>query len=124
MTIDGIDITTLGFRLVKLENRHDLPARKTVLSVAGTSAAEIVFRGRKITAVVRGKFATTAALVAASKGVETLLKSQLKHLVDVTERNILFIAVAADGFSARTWMREKLAEITITFHLIEDELVS
>lgn len=78
MTVNGIDISTFGFRLLKVDGLFSLPRRKRTLKYTGFKESDIVLDPRSVTVEIAGKFQDTAGMIAGVNGIKTeLLKGKI-----------------------------------------------
>ncbi len=78
MTVNGIDISTFGFRLLKIDGLFSLPTRKRTLKYTCFDKTDIVFDPRSVTVEIAGKFQDTVSMIAGVNGIKTeLLKGKI-----------------------------------------------
>ena len=119
MTIDTINISTFGLAILNLEGYYDLPARKKILSDAGTEAKDIRFEGKAATVTLLGRFTSTADLVSKLNAFETLLKTSLKHAIVLIGHGLSFTGVFATGFEVTSFNGGKIVKITLPITITE-----
>lgn len=74
MIVNGIDISTWGFRFLRLNDGLGFPGRKPTTRFAGVEQNEIVLKTRFLRAEIIGRFADTAGLVSAINSLKAELE--------------------------------------------------
>jgi hypothetical protein len=98
MTIDGVNISAFGMKVLNLDDYYSLPARKKILAEPGTEAKDIVFQPQTATIKLLGRVADTTDLLTKLEAFETLIKSSLKHDVVLMARGESFVGVFDRGY--------------------------
>lgn len=75
MIIDGTNISSYGFQLLRVDGFLDLPKRKNTTKEIGFEQTDIVFGVRRLTVQLIGKFNDTASMVS---GVVALKNELMK----------------------------------------------
>lgn len=99
MTIDTVDISTYGFRLMKTLDLLSLPARKKILQKAGVDAKDLIYNEKEIGLNLFTKFQDKDVLKTTIESFTTEMKSKLKHDYVLSSHGISFTGVLAKGLS-------------------------
>ena len=78
-TVDGIDITTYGLRLARIEGHLDLPRYKNLIPINDLTAIMRITDERRIKVKLIGEFASTAAMVTAIENFKTKIAGAVKY---------------------------------------------
>ena len=119
MTIDTINISTYGLKLLTLEGYYNLSARKKILTEPGTEAKDIVFSGKETTVTLLGKYADVAGLLSNINAFETLLKSQLKHEIVLIGHGLNFTGVFDKGYEVVSYNGGRIIKVIIPITITE-----
>lgn len=102
MTIDGIDIATMGLHLSYLNGHLDQPARKKNLSNLCFEAGDLVYDAKEPVIDLVGYYPTKAALGSAITEFSALIRSQQIHAFNMGGHNVIFNGVVVDGVKIET----------------------
>lgn len=102
MTIDGIDIATMGLHLSYLDGHLNQPARKKNLANICFEAADMVFDAKEPIIDLVGYYSTKTNLATAITTFTTLIKSQTIHTFDMGGHNMTFNGIVAQGVKIET----------------------
>ena len=119
MTIDTINISTFGMKVLTQEGYFDLPARKKILNEQGNGERDIFFVGKDCTVTLLGRYANAASLVSNLNDLETLIKSDLKHAIVLIGHGINFTGVFDKGFEVTSFNGGKIAKIVMQITITE-----
>lgn len=120
MIIDGTNISNFKLKLIDLGDYYNLPARKKNLTVPGTEAADIVFQQNTATFQLLGRFSNAAELLDKLNDFETLLKSSLKHDVELVGHNETFTGVFNQGYEVLSFNGGRIVKITLPVIIIDN----
>jgi hypothetical protein len=116
MTIGGTDINTYGLRLLNVFDYYDLPARKKILAIPEFGTNDIKYESKKITIILFGKYTDQATMATSINNFKTLLKSDVKHTVIISEHGLNFTGVFAGGMS--TMVRKNTIELQVPIIIV------
>lgn len=117
MTIDGTNISTLGFKLYKLSNHLAQPARKKILDPPKHTAENMVYEEFDVVADMYGKFASEALAGAAVASLKTLLETDMVHTFAIASRSLSFQGLVHNGFIVVT--NKKLIRLSVKITITE-----
>jgi len=105
MTVDLINISSYGLRLLEVKDYIDLPKRKDILEVPEFTANDIKTESLSFTIELYGKWNSVLDRETALSGFDTLVKSAVQHSMEITEYNIPAFSggVFADGYKVDFW---------------------
>jgi len=119
MIIDTINISTFGMKLIKQEGYFNLPSRKNTLAQPSSEAGDIVFQSKIVELTLLGRNADATELLGNLNGFETLLKSQLKHTIELVEHEVTFTGVFDKGYEVTSYNGGKIVKITTSVTVVE-----
>lgn len=117
MTIDGTNISTLGLSLARPDGYLDQPERKSILTVPGFEAKDIVFESKEPTIYLFGIYDSKADLLTAVDGLNTIIRSALVHDFTIARHSLTFSGVVTDGIKVD--VIKTLAKITFKIKITE-----
>lgn len=116
MTIGGTDISTYGLRLLNVLDYYNLPARKKILAIPEFETNDIKYETKKITVILFGKYADQTTMATSINNFKTLLKSDVKHNIVISEHGLNFTGVFAKGMSTK--VRKNTIELQLTIIIV------
>ena len=120
MIISGINISTYGMKLLKVEGLYNLPERKKTTRYREHTASDIKHEAGKVTVYLLGRgYATAAALATAVNNLATLIKSNTVHSIELTGHSETFNGTFADGFKATTRRMHNVVQIKAEITLVQ-----
>jgi len=119
MTIDTINISTFGLKVLTQEGYFDLPARKKILIEQGNAERDIRFAGKDCTVTLLGRYANVSALVSNLNALETLIKLDLKHAIVLIGHGLNFTGVFNQGFEVTSYNGGRIAKVTMQINISE-----
>lgn len=103
MTINGTDISTLGLRLVTVQNHLSHPARKRILTEPAMASASIRLQARTFSVILFGEFATRSALASVVASLNAMLTGNVTSYIIISEHQIACSAVLSGGAKVETF---------------------
>ena len=113
MTIDGTNISTYGLEVIGLPEYYSLPARKSVLTVPGFEAKDLVYEGKEATVTLFGEYASLSAMNTAIEAFYTKIRSALKHDYILIGHGLTFSGVIVGGIKPEIIGKTVQMKITI-----------
>jgi len=114
MIIDGINISSLGLKVLKVSSHFQLPRRKKVLPFDHFTSKDIVFEEFDVVIKLKGKYNSLSSAVSAVDAFKTLLKSAVVHDFSFVERSLEFNGVIRNGIEVSVVERIVLINLNIT----------
>lgn len=112
-TVDGVDITTYGLRLARIEGHLDLPRYKSILTINDLDSVLRITDERRIRVKLIGEYASTAAMVTAIENFKTKIAGAVKYTW----------AFSAHGFSQTCFIKDAVRVTTYRRPAVEIEFI-
>ena len=119
MIIDETNISTFGLKLIAFDGYFSQPARKNILSQPAHAVGDIVFQSKTAEIALLGRYASSAALLSNLNAFLTLLKSQLKHTIELVSHEETFTGVFDKGYEVTSYNGGKIVKITTSVTVVE-----
>lgn len=105
MVIDGVDISTFGLALSRLDDHLNQPKRKKVLQVPAFQANDNKFESKEALIHLVGVYPSKADMLTGIQGLQNLLKSSVLHTFIIPGHVVNFSGVVAEGMSVKATKR-------------------
>lgn len=118
MTIDGINISTYGLRLLSMQDYYTLPAQKKILERTKSgypqSGYTFKYESKQCTITLYGEYTTLAIMLININLFKTKIKTVLEHTFNLIGHNLTFTGVVAQGIKSEVIQKTVQLKFTIT----------